>query len=97
MSRLKLLCTLALIIFSWLGVRASYALDGLQPSAATALARAALPRGERRDFGPPPKVGTSGLKNSTRRALDTIFLDLSGDPWGKKQFTRNGEGPTARK
>ena len=54
-------------------------------SAATALARDALPRGSVRDFGPAPAVPEGALSAKIQAALDTVFFDGVAVGWGKKQ------------
>ncbi len=56
-----------------------------ETSAATALARAALPVGSLRDFGDPPAVENQPLSSELRQALDDVFLRGLQQPWGRQQ------------
>ena len=53
-------------------------------SAATALARAALPRGENLDFGAAPEYSQAPLDDDVKTALDTAFGDLT-QGWSEEQ------------
>ncbi len=52
-----------------------------QPSASTAIARAAVLGGKTVDIGAPPKVVTGPIKQSTRDALDVLLTDFGQSPW----------------
>ena len=54
-------------------------------SAATSLARAALPRGSARDFGPSPDVPTGPLSAEVQAAADTVFIDGLAIGWSAEQ------------
>ncbi len=54
-------------------------------SAATALARDALPRGSVRDFGTAPAVPEGALSSDVRAALDTVFIEGLATGWGDEQ------------
>lgn len=54
-------------------------------SAATSLARAALPRGSVREFGPSPAVPSGALSAETLAAVETVFIDGVTNGWGVEQ------------
>ena len=54
-------------------------------SAATALARDALPRGSVRDFGAAPALPKGALNSELKAALDTVFIDGLSAGWGDEQ------------
>lgn len=61
-----------------------YAASG--PSAATELARAALPRGTAKDFGPAPKITNAPLSDKTIQALNSVFASISSGKWHDAQI-----------
>jgi len=61
----------------------SHAKSGV--STVTALARAALPRGSVRDFGPAPAVPTGALSPKVQAAVDKVFIDGVSDGWTTQQ------------
>ena len=61
----------------------SHAKSGV--SAVTALARAALPRGSVRDFGPAPATPRGALNPKIITALDTVFIEGISKGWTDKQ------------
>lgn len=65
---------LALISYSAISSAAE-----LNNSAKTALARAALPRGESIDFGPSPKIIDKPLTTATRQALNVLIGNIGDD------------------
>ena len=66
---------------------ASPVVAALAQSEATARARAALPRGEMKNFGKPPSVSTGPLHAELRTAIDTAFGDnLSAASFGTVQI-----------
>ena len=54
-------------------------------SAATVLARAALPRGSVRDFGPAPAVPDGVLSPKVQAAVDNVFIKAMTIGWGDEQ------------
>jgi len=54
-------------------------------STATALARAALPEGSARDFGPAPAVPDGALSPKVQDAVDKIFIEGIEFGWGDEQ------------
>ena len=54
-------------------------------STATSLARAALPRGSVRDFGPAPAVPDGPLSTEVQDAIEKVFIDGLTDGWGAEQ------------
>lgn len=56
-------------------------------SAATSIARAALPKGTAKDFGPAPAVTNAPLSGDVIQALDFIFGSLESTGWGERQKT----------
>ena len=54
-------------------------------STATALARAALPRGSAVDFGPAPAVPEGALSTELQAAVESIFIDGIEVGWGEEQ------------
>ena len=54
-------------------------------SAATSLARAALPRGSVRDFGPAPAVPDGPLSTEVQTAVEKVFIDGITIGWGAEQ------------
>ncbi|MFK7958274.1 MAG: DUF3179 domain-containing (seleno)protein [Lysobacterales bacterium] len=52
-----------------------------QPSASTALARAAILGGKTVDIGPPPTFADGPLAQDTLKALDVLFSDFGQTPW----------------
>ena len=54
-------------------------------SAATSLARAALPRGSVRDFGPAPAVPDGPLSAEVQAAVETVFIEGVEIGWGVEQ------------
>ena len=54
-------------------------------SAATSLARAALPRGSERDFGSAPAVPNGPLSTALQAAVEKVFIDGFTDGWGTEQ------------
>ena len=54
-------------------------------SAATALARAALPRGNAREFGAAPEVPDGPLSDEVKAAVDKAFIDGITIGWGLEQ------------
>ena len=85
MLRVGLLIALVLGVAYGMQGAIAVAQEDLKPSATTAVARAALPRGTVRDFGPAPQALTTPLSAATREALDAVFGTLDGGPWGDTQ------------
>ena len=54
-------------------------------STATALARAALPRGSARDFGPAPAVPKGALSQEVQAVVEKIFIEGVDTGWGAEQ------------
>ena len=54
-------------------------------STATALARAALPEGSVRDFGPAPAVPDGALSTKVQEAVEKIFIEGIAVGWGDEQ------------
>ena len=54
-------------------------------STATALARAALPRGSARDFGPAPAVPKGELSKEVQAAVEKLFIEGVATGWGVEQ------------
>ena len=54
-------------------------------SAATSLARAALPRGSVRDFGSAPAVPDGPLSTEVQAAIELVFIEGVTDGWGAEQ------------
>ncbi len=57
----------------------------IEASAATALARSALPRGSAIDFGKPPKLKEGELSSAIDDALSAIISGLGRGEWGSAQ------------
>ncbi len=70
-------------LHSVLWAQHSYAQSSV--SAATALARDALPRGSVREFGEAPAVPEGALSSEIQAALDTVFIDGVTAGWGDEQ------------
>ncbi len=85
MSRFSLRFLLTGVFFFWFTATLPiYAASGA--SATTELARAALPRGNAKDFGPAPKITNAPLSDKTIQALDTVFGSLGDSVWGDAQI-----------
>lgn len=56
-----------------------------QAQATTAIARAALPRGDVRDFGQPPPPVTDALSKDLQLAVDNAFGKVGNGIWGDEQ------------
>ena len=54
-------------------------------SATTSLARAALPRGSVRDFGPAPAIPSGPLNTEVQAAVETVFIEGIEAGWGIEQ------------
>ena len=54
-------------------------------SATTSLARAALPRGSVRDFGPAPAVPSGSLSAEVKAAAEVVFIGAISNGWGVEQ------------
>ena len=54
-------------------------------SATTSLARAALPRGSVRDFGPAPAIPSGPLNAEVQAAVETVFIEGIEAGWGIEQ------------
>ena len=54
-------------------------------SAATSLARAALPRGSARDFGPAPAVPGGSLNAKLQDSVEKVFIEGLASGWGAEQ------------
>ena len=59
--------------------------EQLKPSAATAIARAALPKGSARDFGPAPSVPNGPLPTKVKAALRTVFSNVHNVSLGDRE------------
>ena len=84
----RTLLTLALVILpSLFLVESSFAKSHAKSSVSTvtALARAALPRGSARNFGPAPAVPRGALNPKVQAAVDTVFIDGITNGWTIKQ------------
>lgn len=57
-----------------------------EPSARTAIARAALPKGTPRDFGPAPVVADKAMTPELISALDAVFINGFRKGWGVDQI-----------
>lgn len=81
------LCFALLVLHSLLWVEYSFAQPTSKStvSATTSLARAALPRGSVRDFGPAPKVPDGPLSAELQAATETAFIEGLESDWGAEQ------------
>lgn len=59
--------------------------ETIKPSARTAVSRAALPRGQVRDFGEAPNVPAGPLSQGTRSALRILFSDIRRLELGERE------------
>jgi hypothetical protein len=84
MSRLNLNVFLTSLFFVFISASIPVSADS-GVSAATSIARAALPKGSTKDFGPAPEVTNAPLSTEVTQALDYIFGGLEDTGWGEKQ------------
>jgi len=77
--------TLFVAMLATLFIAAPQTQAELKGSAATAVARSALPRGSVTDFGNPPSVSTGPLSPEIQEALDTAFGNLIETGWDTPQ------------
>lgn len=70
------------VVFSFL----SLGVLAAEPSARTAIARAALPKGTPRNFGPAPAITDKAITQELSEAMDVVFIEGLKSGWGVEQI-----------